>query len=228
MTKDETETPDMPDISHAFAATHDLSALVVPLLRGVIYQETDASLWLALGGLQHRVRDYVAVMGLELVLDEAEGYAFLRSRLPPADGNEDAAAAKLPRLIVRRPLPFAVSLLLALLRKKLAEFDASGGDTRLVLSRDQVLEMIRVFLPDNSNEARLVDQIDTHLNKIVELGFLRRLKPGAGAQTGQAAAFEVRRILKAFVDAQWLADFDERLEAYRMQLQADAKGTGDE
>jgi hypothetical protein len=66
------------------------------------------------------------------------------------------------------------------------------------------------------------------LNKIIEMGFLRRLKPGASIQTGQAAAFEVRRILKAFVDAQWLADFDERLEAYRKQLQANAKEAGDE
>ena len=30
--------------------------------------------------------------------------------------------------------------------------------------------------------------------------------------------FEVRRILKAFVDAQWLADFDARLAAYQAQL----------
>lgn len=41
----------------------------------------------------------------------------------------------------RRPLSFAVSLLLALLRKKLAEFDAAGGDTRLILSREQVIEL---------------------------------------------------------------------------------------
>lgn len=212
----------------ASAAAPELSALIVPLLRGVIYQETDASLWQALGALQHRVRDYVAVMGLELVRDEAEGYAFLRSRLPAAEGSEDAAAARVPRLIVRRPLPFAVSLLLALLRKKLAESDASGGDTRLVLSREQMVEMIRVFLPDSSNEARLTDQIDTHVNKIIELGFLRKLKPGAGAPGGQATAFEVRRILKAFVDAQWLADFDERLEGYRQQLENGLKGAGDE
>ena len=219
---------EMESAPQASAATHELSALIVPLLRGVIYQETDAGLWHALGALQHRVRDYVAVMGLELILDEAEGYAFLRSRPAPADGSEDAAATKLPRLIVRRPLPFAVSLLLALLRKKLAESDAGGGDTRLVLSREQVADMMRVFLPDSSNEARLVDQIDTHLNKVIELGFLRRLKPGAGAPGGQAAAFEVRRILKAFVDAQWLADFDERLEGYRQQLQAGLKGNLDE
>ena len=33
--------------------------------------------------------------------------------------------------------------------------------------------------------------------------------------------YEVRRILKAFVDAQWLADFDERLAAYYASSVAD-------
>jgi hypothetical protein len=129
---------------------------------------------------------------------------------------------------VRRPLTFPVSLLLALLRKKLAEFDASGGDTRLVLTRDEIVDLVRVFLPESSNETRLIDQIETHLNKIVELGFLRKLKAGAGASSGQGAVFEVRRILKAFVDAQWLADFDARLAAYRSQLGVTPGGAADE
>lgn len=205
-------------------ATNDLSALVILLLKGVIYQEADAGLWNALLNLQGRVRDYVTVLGLELALDEAEGYAFLRSR----QESEEDAALKLPRLVARRPLSFPVSLLLALLRKKLAEFDASGGDTRLVLSRDDVVELIRVFLPEGSNEAKLIDQIETHLNKIVELGFLRRLKSSATNQGGQAAMFEVRRILKAFVDAQWLADFDARLTAYQAQLGATSEGVANE
>lgn len=212
------------EIETSNTSVPDLSALVIPLLKGVIYQENDAGLWNALLILQARVRDYVAVLGLDLVLDEAEGYAFLRSRAEPGDDS----ASKLPRLVVRRPLSFPVSLLLALLRKKLAEFDASGGDTRLVLSRDELVELIRVFLPEGSNEAKLIDQVDTYLNKIVDLGFLRRLKPNIGVQTGQAATFEVRRILKAFVDAQWLADFDARLETYQAQLGATSGGAVDE
>lgn len=198
----------------ATSGAPDLSAVVVPLLKGVIYQD-DAALWNALLRLQARVRDYIAVLGLELVLDEAEGYAFLRSRNREGDSGEDDAAAKLPRLVARRPLSFPVSLLLALLRKKLAEFDAGGSDTRLVLSRAQVVELIRVFLPEGSNETRLIDQVDAHLNKVVELGFVRRLKASAGAET----MFEVRRILKAFVDAQWLSAFDARLASYQAQLQ---------
>ncbi|MES2362471.1 MAG: DUF4194 domain-containing protein [Pseudomonadota bacterium] len=203
------------------APQYDLTAVVVPLLKGVLYREEDAALWAALLRLQSRVRDYTAVLALDLVLDEAEGYAFLRS----CTSAEDEDSPKLPRLVRRQPLTFQVSLLLALLRKKLAEFDASGGDTRLILSRDAVVELIRVFLPAGSNESRLIDNVETHLNKVIELGFVRLLKPSVA---GQEAMFEVRRILKAFVDAQWLADFDQRLAVYKAQLTEPETGESDE
>lgn len=193
-----------------------LPVLAVKLLKGVLYQESDPPLWGSLLALQSQVRDYLSVLGLELILDEAEGYAFLRSRrLADAD---DGAADAIPRLVARRQLSFPVSLLLALLRRKLAEADARGGDTRLVLTLEDIVEMMRVFLPSSSNEARLFDQLEAHLGKIVELGFLRRMKPAAGHVGSQPALYEVRRILKAFVDAQWLADFDARLAAYRVQI----------
>ena len=198
------------------AATAELAAVLIPLLKGVSYRADDPAHWNALLQLQGRVRDHVAVLGLELTIDEAEGHAFLRSRTVA----DDDPAARLPRLVARRPLSFPVSLLLALLRKKLAEFDAGGGDTRLILSREQVAELLRVFLPEGSNEARLIDQVDTHLNKVVELGFVRRLR-------GQDGLFEVQRILKAFVDAQWLTEFDARLAAYRAQA-AGKSGSGDD
>ena len=208
----------MEDERQEGVANADLSTLAITLLKGVIYREGDERLWGAVLDLQARVRDYVSVLGLELVLDEAEGYAFLRSR---PEQFEDDAAPRPPRLIARRPISFPVSLLLALLRKKLAEFDAGGGDTRLVLSRDDIVELVRVFLPESSNEAKLIDQIETHINKIVELGFLRRLKVAGGP-----SSFEVRRILKAFVDAQWLSDFDTRLAAYQAQLAGTTAGPG--
>ena len=208
-----------------------LSGVVIPLLKGVVYRENDAGVWNGLVHGQARVRDYVAVLGLELVLDEAEGHAFLRSRpgggaRGDGGGDEASGGAVPPRLVARRPLSFPVSLLLALLRRKLVELDAGGGDTRLVMTRDEMVEMIRVFLPDTSNEARLVDRIDTHLNRVVELGFLRPMKTGptGSTRTGARTTFEVRRILKAYVDAQWLAEFDARLAEYRGMLE----GGGDD
>jgi hypothetical protein len=184
------------------------SSVAIALLKGIVYLETSPGEWQALLELQARVRDYFAPLGLELQLDEAEGYAFLRQR-PVTEGEDE-----LPRLIPRRPLRFPVSLLLALLRKKLAEHDATGGDPRVILSRADLAEQLRLFLPDSENEAKLMDRFDAHLNKVIDLGFARRLK-------GNGDHFEVRRVLKAFVDAQWLSELDRRLAEYQAALSGD-------
>lgn len=207
----------------AAVALPELSQLMVHLLKGVLYREDDERLWASLLRLQARVREQSAVLLLDLVLDEAEGHAFLKSRPEP---EESEGAPRLPRLVARRPLSYPVSLMLALLRKRLAEFDAGGGDTRLVLSREDITELLRVFLPDGTNEARLVDQVDATISKVLDLGFLRRLKVAAGSPQDKGH-FEVRRILKAFVDAHWLAEFDARLETYRTALTAAAAKVGD-
>jgi hypothetical protein len=195
-------------------ASRDLSLVLVTLMKGVVYQEADLPLWQSLLGLQARVRDHIAVLGLELILDEAEGYAYLRQR-PRVEGGPE-----LPRLVPRRQLGYPVSLLLALLRKKLAEFDSMSGDTRLILGREDIVELLRVFLPDTVNQARLMERIDGHINRIVEMGFLRPLH-------GKDEQFEVRRILKTFIDAQWLHEFDRRLAAYREHLSGALKDKED-
>ncbi|MCG5539412.1 DUF4194 domain-containing protein [Halorhodospira sp. 9622] len=199
-----------------------LSQLLVHLLRGVLHRDSAPQRWQHLLDLQARVRDYVGVLGLELMLDEGEGYAYLRQR--PRDEDDDS---QLPRMVPRRQLSYPVSLLLALLRKKLAEHDAGGGDTRLILTREQIVDLMRVFLRDTANEARLLDRMDSHIRRVVELGFLRRLR-------GDEERYEVQRILKAFVDAQWLGEFEERLRAYRAhaegrdpsELASDGAGDG--
>jgi hypothetical protein len=206
------------------SAVPELSQLMVHLLKGVLYREDDERLWESLLQLQARVREQAAVLLLDLVLDEAEGYAFLKSR-PDLDASD--GVSRLPRLVARRPLSYLVSLMLALLRKRMAEFDARGGETRLVLSRDDIVELMRVFLPEGSNETRLIDQVDATISKVVDLGFLRRLKTAAGAMQN-SSHYEVRRILKAFVDAQWLAEFDTRLESYRTVLSGATKQGDDD
>lgn len=194
---------------------YELRSVVVPLLKGVIYRDDKPAVWSALLNLQAAARDYVAVLGLDLILDEAEGYAYLRSR-----AEDDPDESKQARLISRRQLSFPVSLLLALLRKKLVEFDAGGGDTRLILTSEEIADLMRVFLPEAGNEIKLLKQIDGYINKIVDLGFLRKLR-------GQEKTWEVRRILAAFVDAQWLADLDNKLAAYHAHWRAQSAAPGE-
>jgi hypothetical protein len=190
----------------ATAVPNPLSLALIALMKGVIERETEPAVWQSVLELQARIRDHVAVLGLELVTDEAEGYAYLRQR-PAQEGESD-----LPRLVPRRQLGYHVSLLLVLLRKKLVEFDAASGDTRLILSRDEIAEMMRLFLPNTANQVRLLERIDANINRVAEMGFLRKLR-------GTADRFEVRRILKAFVDGQWLAELDGRLKMYRIHAE---------
>jgi hypothetical protein len=192
----------------AAAAPNPLSLVLIALMKGVIEREADPAVWQSTLELQAQIRDHVAVLGLELVVDEAEGYAYFRQR--PAQEGE----VELPRLVSRRQLGYQVSLLLALLRKKLAEFDAASGDTRLILSRDEIAEILRLFLPNTQNQVRLFERIDANINRVAEMGFLRKLR-------GTDDRFEVRRILKAFVDGQWLAELNERLKMYRMHAESE-------
>jgi hypothetical protein len=196
----------------------ELSHALIALLKGIVERDADPVLWQALLNHEAGVRDYAAVLGLELRTVEAEGFAYLVQR-QTAEGEPE-----LPRLIPRRPFSYAVSLMLALLRKRLAEFDALSGENRLVLSREAIHDTIRLFLPESANQVKFADRIDATIKKCAEMGFLRPLK-------GEPNQFEVRRILKEFVDARWLADFASRLEDYRLHAAGGAltgSGASDE
>jgi hypothetical protein len=118
--------------------------VAIRLMRGVVYRESDEDVWLALDRHAAAVRDHFAAIGVDVVVDETEGYAYLRTR-------EDDDADPLPRLVKRRALTYNVSLLLVLLRKRLAEWETSGGEGQLVLHRDQLVDLLRLFLADSTN-----------------------------------------------------------------------------
>lgn len=185
-----------------------LSDVLIALLKGVLYGDRSPQLWRDLLNLQSGARDHLRLLGLELVIDEAEGYAYLRQSAVEEPDTSEAPR----RLIPRRPLSYPVSLLLVLLRKRLAQHDAHGGETKLVLTREQIIEMLRVFLTQGSNEAKLEDQIERHIDRVVELGFLHEI------QEENTALFEVRRILRAFVNADWLAELESTYRDHARRL----------
>lgn len=185
-----------------------VASTIIRLMQGVVYRDSEEAAWLTLERSGAGVRDHFATIGVDVVVDDAEGYAYLRSR-PDEDGDE-----VLPRLVRRRALTYNVSLLLVLLRKRLVEFETTGGEGRLVLTTEQIVEMLRLFQAESTNDARVVDQAETTINKAKELGFLRPLR-------GQSDYWEVRRILKAYVDAQTLSDFAAKLREYAGAVTSD-------
>ena len=202
------------DTNDRDSTTPALTVLLINLLKKVLYRTDDEEQFGNLLRLENDVRKYMSALNLELVIEDAEGYAYLKS---PDDNEGLDPEARAPRLVARRQLTYPVSLMLVLLRKKLAEFDNSGGDTRLILSRDDIVDMVRVFTPDGSNEVLQIKHVEEAINKIVNFGFLQALK-STGTQGTNQSMYEVRRIIKSFVDAQWVSDFDARLAGYQAHL----------
>ena len=181
---------------------------VIPLMKGVVYRDTHDRAWKQLLQLQPQVRDYVEVLGLQVVIDEAEGYAFLRQRPADEDGDRSAAQAD--------PAPFAV-----LPRQPAAR--AAAQEARRVRRpgrrhaadahpRADRRDAPRLPAGDEQRGAPASTRSTTHINKA------DRARLPARRPRTREPVYEVRRILKAFVDGQWLADFDARLAEYAAAL----------
>jgi len=177
------------------------SAPVINLLKGVVY-DTNQDLWKALLNHEDEIKKYFEVIGLQVYIDRSEGYAFLR-QIESMDDEE----GNLPRLVDRRQLSYPLTLLCVLLRKKLLEADAAGGQLRVILEKDQIKEMFRTFLPETSNEARIFDKLDEYINKAVDYGFLRKLK-------NERDQYEINRVIKARISADTLQNIEQEMREY--------------
>jgi hypothetical protein len=175
---------------------------VIRLLQGPLYSD-DATPWKLLLEFSDQVRIYCAQIGLELQLQEEDGFAYLRQ---PEWEDDEGRIIELPRLTRRQPLTRDVSLLCVLLREQLLLFETGNlGGTACLLTREQIREMMLPALPERNNELLLQKRIDSLITHVVELGFLKKV-----TRLGQDY-FEIRRILKAKINADQLVELKERL-----------------
>lgn len=176
---------------------------IIHLFKGILYNSNE-SVWKSLLQYETHVRNYFAVVGLELTINEAEGFAFLKQKV-----FSEETTGNIPKLVEKRQLSFPVSILAILLRKRLLEFDNKGNDSRLVLKKSEIVELLISFLPNNtSNEKKVIDKIDTYISRLVELGFLRELKNEEGY-------YEVSRILTAYMPVEQLQLTLDKLNEYK-------------
>jgi hypothetical protein len=181
------------------------SQALILLMKGVVYAEDNPAVWESILHFQARLREYLGYLNLRLIIAQDEGYAWLTNR--PEQGEQNEEVAHLPKLISTRELSYPVSLLLVLFRQKLLEHDATDASSALVVSKEEVAELLKVFFKESGNETKYMRQLETHLNKIIELGFIRRLRNSTNK-------FEIKRIIASFIDADWLNALDAKLQEY--------------
>lgn len=177
------------------------SAVQIRLLKGVLYRSKQRDLWQYLERDQFQIREFFQQLGLSLSLDDAEGYAFLKQ----LDFEPDSGVLELPRLISKRNLSFNQTLLLVSLRKRLAEHDSEESAPRLIVRRDEIHQWLVPYFPQVSNEIKQHREIDALITKIVQMQFIKPL-------LNHSDDFEVLRILKAFISAEQIIEFNQHLQ----------------
>ncbi|MEY4530096.1 MAG: hypothetical protein RLZZ156_817 [Deinococcota bacterium] len=174
--------------------------LMLRLLQGAIEYD-DRVTWLRLLHFEKVIRQDFARIGLELVLQEADGYAFLRQ---PELEDESGEIIPMPRLVARHRLGREITMLCVLLRERLEQFESSTPDSdKLLLTLDDLYDLQRPFSVDKLDERSLYKKFDQTIKEAVKLGFLR---PLIGTDR-----FEVRFMIKARISAEQLLGLKNQL-----------------
>lgn len=175
--------------------------LILKLLQGVVYY--DDKQWESLISYATPIRKHFAAIGLQLHLDDVEGYAYLTQ--PDDPENE----TRLPRLVRRVPLTYDATLLCVLLRESLQQFDAHSPDEpRHVLRREHMIEMMQLFFAEQTDMIKFDRRIESAIRQVENIGFLKKLN------NENEELYEVRRIIKAKISADTLAGFRDQLSQY--------------
>ena len=127
----------------------ETSKTIIKLFNGVLYKNDHQKLWLELEKSYAMITDYLKPLGLEVLFDELEGYAYLKN----LEFEED-----FPILLRKRTLSYRVSLLIVLLRKRLTQFDMQSDESRAIISKADIVEMFELFLTESSNEVKQIKQ----------------------------------------------------------------------
>jgi hypothetical protein len=178
--------------------------VLIRLLQRPLYSDSTA-IWDLLFRHRDEIESYFSQLGLEVVVAEHDGLAFLRKA---EDGN-DEGSIDLPALTTRRELTYLASLICVLLVEELYRHEASGaGSNRLVLKREQIRAMVKPYLPAMTNEVKQAEGLDAQINRLEGYGFLRSV--GEGGED-----LEVTKLLKYKVDAARIAELKDRLASYK-------------
>ena len=182
---------------------NDAKIAIILLLKGIFYKsDNEKAFFEMVHNSYAAIVEYLDTIALELLIDENDGYAYLKNKIY----EEDQQA--LPKLLSTRELSYKVSLLCVLLRKKMVDFDMQNDNAKAIITKDDIIQEVLFFLDAKFNEVKIQKDIESTIKKVEELGFLKKLK------TTQDV-YEIKSSLKSFINASWLDDFDTKLQEYK-------------
>lgn len=197
------------------------SVAAVHLLQGVVYHD-EGRVWELVLDHHTRLDSYFNRIGLRLVVDSQEGFAFLRQM----DDTELAHVRgydQLPKLFCRKRLSYDATLACVLLREELRRFEEEEVDNaRCVIATDDLFEQWKSFFPATQDDVRCRKALAAALATLEELKFIREFAK-------EPQEWEIRRIVKARLPVAELEELRNDLKAEAdLRAQRASAGGGDE
>jgi hypothetical protein len=179
----------------------------IKLLKGPV-EYVEKSTWEKLLQYKTELSGFVRQLGLTLVLDEEDGYAYLRHT---SSEEEEAGVSWMQR----RPLTYDESVLLVLLRDMMAEFEVGEVVNReLIKKRREIKEYAELFFKENASRVKFIKELDRLIDRAEENGFLDRIENNDIADEQK---FRIKKIIKARVDGEILDQFKQQLSEHAAQ-----------
>ena len=183
---------------------YSFTPVFIKLLKGPV-EYLEKNTWEKLMQYKAELTVFLQQLGLTLVLDEQDGYAYIKHSVQ----EEDVTGVS---WVQRRSLTYDESVMLVLLSDMMAEFEVGEATHReLIKKRREIKEYAELFFKENASRVKMLKDIDRLIDRAEENGFLERSE---NHDVGDEQKFRIKKIIKARVDSEILEDFKQQLTAH--------------
>jgi hypothetical protein len=178
---------------------------IIHLLKGDVSEKD--SVWKDLEEYQIEIQQYINRIGLELIFNKRDGYAYLKQFEVDDDGNTIG-------LVQRRQLGFEVSVICVLIREFYEDFEMNPTNImaeKCFVGHNQLKEQAELFFTEGFNQVKFQRDLDKYINKTLDLGFL---KVHQEAENNAERIYEVKPLIKARISVNELVEFKEKMKQY--------------
>lgn len=179
------------------------SKAIVKLLKKTI--DKDDIVWNDIINYQTEIQEYISKIGLELIVKENDGFAFLKQFEIDHDNNIIGIAS-------RRQVGFETSIVLVVLRQVIEEFESNPIDFQVAdkfITESELKEQISFFLPEKYNKVKFLNDLDGYVKNVEKLGYLKEIGTSLSEKK-----YKIHKIIKEKVTLDILNEFKENLKQY--------------
>lgn len=181
----------------------EYSVAIVRLLKGTV--NSDDKVWDDVLLYRKPIQEYVNVIGLELIIKENDGYAYLKQF--PIDDDDNTIG-----LVSRKQVGFETSVLLVVLRQILEDFETNPLDftgSEKFIDNEELINQIELFLPEKYDKVGYLKKLEDYIKRIEKLGYIKR-EDSDDLNT----RYRIHKIIKEKVNIDALEEFKNKLNEY--------------